>query len=99
MSGLKSREVKRFSTRKNQGSRKMGARLRQMSRVLLASPLLFFGLQGQVGNQDIFALINAKHQETPRWMLALEPANFTSRIARCWILRPRRFRTIRPHHF
>ncbi|MGS4885203.1 cell wall hydrolase [Roseibium sp. MB-4] len=81
MSGLKSREVKRFSTRKNQGSRKMGARLRQMSRVLLASPLLFFGLQGQVGNQDIFALINAKHQETPRWMLALEPANFTSRIA------------------
>lgn len=81
MSGLKSREVKRYSSRQSQGSRGARKRMRLLARALLASPFVFFGLQGSVGEQDIFALINAKHKETPRWMMALEPANYMSRIA------------------
>ncbi|QDG79034.1 cell wall hydrolase [Labrenzia sp. PHM005] len=81
MSGLKSREVKRFSSRQMRRSQSTRKRARVLSRALLASPFVFFGLQGSVGEQDIFALINAKHNETPRWMMALEPARYTSRIA------------------
>lgn len=81
MSGLKSREVKRFSSCQTQGFPRARKRARRFSRALLASPLVFLGLLGSVGEQDIFALINAKDRDTPRWMMALEPAIFTSRIA------------------
>lgn len=55
-------------------------RLRRLKYALAASPFLFFGLGGSIGDQDIFALINARHDQSPRWMMALEPANFTTRV-------------------
>jgi len=81
MSGLKSREATRLSSSRPLLSRGARKRVRRLSRALLAVPLIFLGLNGSVGQQDIFALINAKEKATPRWMMALEPANFTSRIA------------------
>ncbi|WP_299480195.1 cell wall hydrolase [uncultured Roseibium sp.] len=54
--------------------------LRRLKYVLAASPLLYFGLGGSIGDQDIFALINARHDQSPRWMMALEPANFTTKV-------------------
>ncbi|MEO9528823.1 cell wall hydrolase [Roseibium sp.] len=52
-----------------------------MRNLLIACPLAWFGLGGTAGNQDIFALVNARDHETPRWMMALEPANYTSKLA------------------
>ncbi|MCX2723747.1 cell wall hydrolase [Roseibium salinum] len=54
--------------------------MRRLKHVLVACPLVYLGLGGTIGQQDIFALINARENETPRWMMALEPANFTSKI-------------------
>ncbi len=81
MFGPGPRNKKRFSSRVTQEYGPVRARMRRFKTVLAASPLLFFGLGGSVGQQDIFALINAQQEQSPRWMMALEPANFTSRIA------------------
>ena len=79
MFGLTSRDGTRFSLSVTQDSRPVRARLRRLSHVLAAGPLVYFGIGGSIGEQDIFALINARH-ETPRWMMTLEPANYTSKI-------------------
>ncbi|MEP3048666.1 MAG: cell wall hydrolase [Roseibium sp.] len=81
MSGLISRDKKRHSSAMTQEYGPVRARMRRLSRVLFVSPILFLGLNASVGDQDIFALINARDNETPRWMMALEPANYTSKIA------------------
>ncbi len=81
MSGLKSRNKERFSRKVTQEYGPVRARMRRLKRVLIACPLIYLGLAGSVGQQDIFALINARGNETPRWMMALEPANFTSKLA------------------
>ncbi len=80
MFGLMSRNKKRFSATVTRDNTPVRARLRRLKHVLLACPLVYLGLGGTIGPQDIFALINARTNETPRWMMALEPANFTSRI-------------------
>ncbi|MEP1931666.1 MAG: cell wall hydrolase [Roseibium sp.] len=81
MSGLMSRNKKRHSSAVTRENGPVRARMRRLSRVVFASPVLFFGLNATVGEQDIFALINARDNDTPRWMMALEPANFTSKMA------------------
>ncbi|MES0880078.1 cell wall hydrolase [Roseibium sp. SCP14] len=80
MFGLKSRTVKRLSSEVTLYQSPTRARLRRFAYLLAASPVVYLGLGGSVGEQDIFALINARHNQTPRWMMALEPANFTSKI-------------------
>ncbi len=54
--------------------------MRRIKTLLVSCPLLFLGLGGSIGEQDIFALVNARGDQSPRWMMALEPANFTSKI-------------------
>jgi len=80
MSGLKSRNRKRFSSKVTQEYGPVRARMRRIRHLLIACPLIYIGLGGSVDQQDIFALINTRGNETPRWMVALEPANFTSKI-------------------
>ena len=80
MFGPKSRNNKRFSSSVTQEFGPVRARMRRITRVAFACPVLFLGLSATVGEQDIFALLNARENETPRWMMALEPANFTSKI-------------------
>ncbi|WP_298813755.1 cell wall hydrolase [uncultured Roseibium sp.] len=81
MSGPKSRNSKRFSAKVIQEYGPVRARMRRIKYVLVASPLLFIGLGGSVAEQDIFALINARNEASPRWMMALEPGNFTSKVS------------------
>ncbi|MBN9669188.1 cell wall hydrolase [Roseibium aggregatum] len=81
MSGPISRNGKRFPSKVSQDYGPVRARMRRLKQVLVACPLIFAGLAGQTGDQDIFALINARDEQSPRWMMALEPANFTSKIA------------------
>lgn len=80
MSGPKSRNEKRLPSKVTQNNSPIRARMRRLKNVLVASPLIYLGLGAAVGEQDIFALINARNEQTPRWMMALEPANFTSKI-------------------
>ncbi|GAB4530384.1 MAG: cell wall hydrolase [Roseibium sp.] len=54
--------------------------MRRLKYVLVACPLVWLGLGGTAANQDIFALVNARSNETPRWMMALEPGNFMSKL-------------------
>ncbi len=80
MFGLISRNEKRFSSTVTRDFSPVRARLRRLKHLLVACPLIYLGLGGSIGPQDIFALINARTNDTPRWMMALEPANFTTRI-------------------
>jgi len=80
MSGPKSRNRKRFSSKVTQEYGPVRARMRRLKNVLVACPLAWLGLGGTIGNQDIVALINARSQETPRWMMSLEPANYTTKL-------------------
>jgi spore germination cell wall hydrolase CwlJ-like protein len=80
MSGLKSRNKKRFSSKVTQDYGPVRARMRRLKHVLVACPLVWLGLGGTAANEDIFALVNARNNETPRWMLALEPGNFMSKL-------------------
>ncbi|MDN3718407.1 hypothetical protein QW131_02125 [Roseibium salinum] len=38
------------------------ARMRRLKHVLVACPLVYLGLGGTIGQQDIFALINAREK-------------------------------------
>ncbi|ERP88527.1 MULTISPECIES: cell wall hydrolase [Stappiaceae] len=55
--------------------------MRRLKYVLVACPLVWLGIGGSVGNQDIFSLVNSRKAESPRWMMYLEPANFTTKVA------------------
>ncbi len=79
MSGPMSRNKKRFSSSMTHEYSPARARMRRIRFLLIACPLAWLGLGGTAGNQDIFALVNARDHETPRWMMALEPANYTSK--------------------
>ncbi|NKX62950.1 cell wall hydrolase [Labrenzia sp. 5N] len=81
MSGLKSRNGKRFSSKVTQDFGPVRARMRRLKYVLVACPLVWLGIGGSVGNQDIFSLVNSRKTESPRWMMYLEPANFTTKVA------------------
>ena len=81
MSGQVSRNKKRFSTKVTQEFGPVRARMRRLSHVLFAAPVVWLCIGGPVGNQDILDLVNARKAETPRWMMVLEPANFTTKIA------------------
>ncbi len=81
MSGLKSRNGKRFSSKVTQDFGPVRARMRRLKYVLVACPLVWLGIGGSVGNQDIFSLVNSRKAESPRWMMYLEPANFTTKVA------------------
>ncbi|MBO6890710.1 MAG: cell wall hydrolase [Roseibium sp.] len=81
MSGLRTRNGKRLPSTVTQKYGPVRARMRRIRNVLVASPLIYLGLGAAVGEQDIFALINARNEQTPRWMMALEPANFATKIA------------------
>ncbi|CTQ52751.1 Germination-specific amidase [Roseibium album] len=80
MFGPKSRNGKRLSSTVTQNYNPVRAHLRRLKNVLVASPVIYLGLGAAVGEQDIFALINARSEQSPRWMMALEPANFTSKL-------------------
>jgi len=80
MSGLKSRNKKRFSSQVTQEYGPVRARMRRLKYVLVACPLAWLSLGGTAANEDIFALVNARNNETPRWMMALEPANYMSKL-------------------
>ncbi|MCV0424266.1 MAG: cell wall hydrolase [Roseibium sp.] len=80
MFGLMSRDGTRFSFSVTPDFRPIRTRLRRLTYVLATGPLIYLGLGGSIGEQDIFALINSRH-ETPRWMMTLEPASYTSKIA------------------
>ncbi|MHA7774141.1 cell wall hydrolase [Roseibium sp. M-1] len=81
MSGQVSRNRKRFSSKVTEEFGPVRARMRRLKHILVASPLVWLCIGGSVGNQDILALVNARKEATPRWMMALEPANFTTKIA------------------
>ena len=80
MSGPKSRNRKRFSSKVTQEYGPVRARMRRLKYILVASPLVWLGLGGAIGDQDVIALINARSQETPRWMMALEPATYMTTL-------------------
>lgn len=81
MSGLKSRNEMRLSSSATRENSPFRRRMRRISRVLFACPFLYLGLNVSVGEQDIFALINSREDQGPRWMMALEPARYTTQIA------------------
>ncbi|WP_269583481.1 cell wall hydrolase [Roseibium sp. Sym1] len=54
--------------------------MRRIRYVLIACPLAWLGLGGSVGNQDVVDLVNARSQETPRWMMTLAHASYTSTL-------------------
>ncbi len=80
MSGPKSRKKLRHSSGNNSDIGPTRVRILQLRRALLACPLVYFALADATGQQDIFALVNARQEESPRWMMALEPGHFTSKI-------------------
>lgn len=80
MFGPLSRNGKRFISAVTQNRSSARTRLRRLKVALATSPVLFFTLGGTIGEQDIFALINARKDQSPRWMMALEPANFATKI-------------------
>ncbi len=80
MSGPKSRNRKRFSSKVTQDYGPVRARMRRIRYVLIACPLAWLGLGGSVGNQDVVDLVNARSQETPRWMMTLAHASYTSTL-------------------
>ncbi|MBO0345519.1 cell wall hydrolase [Roseibium sp. CAU 1637] len=51
---------------------------RRLKRIGLVAPLAFLTLTGAIGPQDIVSLLAAQKTETPRWMMTLEPAHFTT---------------------
>ena len=80
MFGPLSRNGKRIISAVTQNRSSARTRLRRLKVALATSPVLFFTLGGTIGEQDIFALINARKDQSPRWMMALEPANFATKI-------------------
>ncbi|GAA0778309.1 cell wall hydrolase [Roseibium denhamense] len=81
MFGPDSRNQKRYSSKVTNEYGPVRARMRRLTRLAFLSPLVFIGLGGAIGEQDIFAVINAHEAETPRWMMALEHATFTTKHA------------------
>lgn len=49
-------------------------------RIALLGSFAFAFLTVKVGDQDIISLIAAQKNEAPRWMMALEPANFATAL-------------------
>lgn len=81
MSGYGHRSQERYFSSAASDDRPVRRRMRRMVRVLFACPVVYLGLNASVGDQDIFALINSAEQQGPRWMMALEPARYTTKIA------------------
>lgn len=52
----------------------------RLKRIALAGPLALAFTTTHIGDQDIIALIAAQKAEAPRWMMALEPANFETAL-------------------
>lgn len=80
MSGLSNRRSRRQVSSVHH-IKQASQRWRKPRRVLLATPLVFVGLTGSIGQQDIYGLLSQKEAETPRWMMALTSASFTTAIA------------------
>lgn len=60
--------------------RRRHASLRRLKYTVLAGSLGFAGMTATIGEQDIIALIAEQKNQTPRWMMALEPARFSSDV-------------------
>ncbi|TYC52749.1 cell wall hydrolase [Rhodobacterales bacterium] len=81
MSGPKSRNKKRSSSKLTHDLDLVRARMRRLKQFVVACPVVYLALAGSVGNQDILSLINERKAESPRWMMALEPGNFATKLA------------------
>lgn len=63
-------------------SRPLGRRtsLNRLKHTVLAGSLSFAAMTVTIGDQDIIALIAEQKTQTPRWMMALEPAHFSTTV-------------------
>lgn len=81
MSGPDHRRKRRSTSPVSTKRRAPSRTWRRLKRVVMASPFVFAFSTASIGEQDIIALIAAQKAEAPRWMMALEPANFAVSVA------------------
>lgn len=87
MSGPHHRRNRRSTSPVSTKRRAPSRTWRRLKRVVVASPFVFAFSTASIGEQDIIALIAAQKAEAPRWMMALEPANFAVSVAPTLALR------------
>lgn len=81
MSGPHHRRKRRSTSPVSTKRRTPSRTWKRLKRVVVASPFVFAFSTATIGEQDIIALIAAQKAEAPRWMMALEPANFAVSVA------------------
>jgi spore germination cell wall hydrolase CwlJ-like protein len=81
MSGPHHRRKRRNTSPVSTKRRAPSRTWKRLKRVAMASPFVFAFSTASIGEQDIIALIAAQKAEAPRWMMALEPANFAVSVA------------------
>ncbi|SHL49227.1 cell wall hydrolase [Roseibium suaedae] len=80
MSGPRHRPSGRHSSRALPRKVRLKSTADRLKRLALAGSAIFLTMTASIGQQDIVALLTAQHKETPRWMMALEPANFATSV-------------------